>query len=124
MISGTFYLLAIACGVASGAIVAWMGFSVPIQIAVIAIVGIIAVAVLHQWRKTNLPPAEQTASMEIGQRVQVLSWKGNRLARVQYRGSQWDGELAADADTGLNEYFITAVHGSILTLHHHAPEQK
>ncbi len=123
MISGTFYLLAVACGVASGAIAAWMGFSVAIQIAVIAIVGVIAVAMLHQWRKTNLPPPEDSGSMEIGQRVKILSWKSDRQARVQYRGSQWDGELAADANAGLTEYFIIAVRGSTLTLHHQLPEQ-
>lgn len=123
MLSGTFYLLAVAIGVASGALAAWLGLAPTTQTVVVAIVGVVAVAVLHRWRKTHLPPPEVNASMEIGQRVRILEWIDTNHARVQYRGSQWNSELSADAEPGHSDYFIVAVRGSTLVLHHQPLEQ-
>lgn len=55
MLSGTFYLLAISVGMACGALAAWIGLSLPTQMIIAAIVGIIAVIALHRWRRARLP---------------------------------------------------------------------
>lgn len=123
MLSGTFYLLAISVGMACGALAAWIGLSLPTQMIIAAIVGIIAVIALHRWRRTRLPPAEPSAAMEFGQRVKILDWQDERHARVQYRGSQWDAELAPHAKGGHADYFIVAIRGATLIIDHHTPEQ-
>ncbi len=123
MFTGTFYLLAIASGLAVGAVMAWAGVSLSVQILAAAVAGVCAVVVLHRWRKKHLPPPEANAAMEIGQRVQVLSWKDVQHVRVQYRGTQWDGELAAGALPDQETYFIVAVHGSVLFLHQNQPSE-
>lgn len=122
MISGTFYLLALAMGFLCGALVAWIGFSFPLQISVAAIVSIVAAILLRRWKAKNLPAASDT-SLDIGQRVHILDWHTTRLARVQYRGSQWDAELAEGAEGGHAEYFIVAIRGATLILHQTQPEQ-
>lgn len=122
MLSGTFYLLALAMGLLCGALAAWIGFSFALQISVAAIVSIIAAILLRRWKAQHLPPASNT-SLDIGQRVHILDWHTTRLARVQYRGSQWDAELAEGAEGGHAEYFILAIRGSTLILHHKQPEQ-
>ncbi|WP_091196119.1 NfeD family protein [Formivibrio citricus] len=121
MFTGTFFLLAIASGMLVGAVMAWFGTPVPVQMLVAALAGISSVVVLHHWRKRRLPPPEVNAAMEIGQQVRVVEWKGVTLARVQYRGTQWDGELAAGARHGQENYFIVAVRGTVLILHHNPP---
>lgn len=123
MLSGTFYLLAIAIGFASGALAAWAGQGLALQIVLVAIVGVIAVIALHRWKNTHLPAPEANGAMEIGQRVKVLEWLDERHARVQYRGTQWHAELASDAITNLDDYFITAVHGNTLVIHQNQPEK-
>ena len=123
MLSGTFYLLAVSVGMVCGALAAWIGLSLPTQMIIAAIVGIIAVIILHRWRSTHLPPAEPGAIMEFGQRVRILDWQDERHARVQYRGSQWDAELAPHAKGGHADYFIVAIHGAMLIIDQHSPEQ-
>lgn len=121
MVTGTFYLLAIAMGVFAGAVAAWAGLAVPAQILIASVAGVFAVGILHYWRKSRLPPPENNGALEIGQRVQVLDWKDAQHARVQYRGTQWDGELASDALAEQKNYFIVAVRGSTLILHQNQP---
>lgn len=122
MLSGTFYLLAIASGLACGALAAWLGGNLSIQITTAAIVGLLAVIGLHRWKKKHLPPAEANGSMEIGRRVSIAQWLDERHARVNYRGTQWDGELAEGAKAGQTHYYIVAVEGTTLILHHQQAE--
>lgn len=123
ILSGSFYLLALALGISTGALAAWSGLSVPVQILIAAVSSLISVFLLHYWRKNRLSSPKTDDSLEIGNRVHILQWKDTRHARVQYRGTQWDGELAPDAAGDESEYFITAVKGTILILHHQPPEQ-
>lgn len=122
MLSGTFYLLALAIGLASGALAAWIKLPFPVQTSIVAVVSVIAAILLRRWKANHMPPASD-ASLDIGQRVHVLDWHNTRQVRVQYRGSQWDAELATGAEGGHAEYFIIAVRGSTLVLHQHQPEQ-
>lgn len=123
MVSGTFYLLAVAIGLASGAFTAWLSTNFAIQISVASVVGVIMVILLHQWKKNHLPkPSRQQNVLDIGQRVNIESWTDAQHARVLYRGTRWDAELASSASSGLDVYYIHDVHGSTLIIHQNKPE--
>jgi membrane protein implicated in regulation of membrane protease activity len=122
MLSGTFYLLAIASGLACGGLAAWLGADPSIQMICAALVSLAAVVLLHHWKKRHLPKPEANGSLEIGRRVSIDQWLDERHARVNYRGTQWDGELAEGAQSGQNHYFIVALRGTTLILHHQQAE--
>ncbi len=123
MLSGTFYMLALAIGFACGSIAAWLGLSFALQTSFAAIVSIIAAIWLRRW-KTRHTTADTATFLDIGQRVRVLEWSSTKKLRVQHRGSQWDAELAPAAEGGHAEYFIVAIHGATLVLHHHPPAEQ
>jgi len=122
MLSGTFYLLAIAAGLACGALAAWLGAEISTQIVCAALVSLAAVFLLHRWKKQHLPKPEANGALEIGRRVSIHQWQDERHARVNYRGTQWDGALAEGAQSGLSHYYIVAVQGTTLILHHQQAE--
>ena len=76
--TGTFYLLMIALGLASGAMAAHIGLSGAAQIAVAAIVGSGATALWHWSRKRHphsLPAREnRDVNLDIGESVHVTKW--------------------------------------------------
>ncbi|HEY0487991.1 MAG TPA: NfeD family protein [Telluria sp.] len=117
MFTGTFYLLMIAVGLAFGALAALFGLSVPMQIVVAAVVGLIATGVLHRSRFGR--PAKHDASrdhnvnIDIGQRLTVDEWQGGK-ARVMYRGALWDVELGQGAIPEAGSFKIVEVQGSRL----------
>ncbi|AZN36492.1 NfeD family protein [Iodobacter ciconiae] len=117
MLTGSFYLLAIAIGLASAAFTAWLGFNFTVQTSTAALVGLIAVAALRQWQSKHDSSPEEISS-DIGQHVEIVAWQGERHARVRYRGTLWDAELAAGSETGLSHYIIIATQGNSLILNH------
>ncbi|MFC7421245.1 NfeD family protein [Iodobacter arcticus] len=117
MLTGTFYLLAVAIGLASAALAAWLGFSFTVQALSAGLIGLVAVAILRRWQRQHTSaPAE--ISSDIGQHVEIVAWQGERRARVRYRGTLWDAELATDSETGQNDYLIIATQGNSLILNH------
>ncbi len=118
--TGTFYLLMLALGMAAGAIASYLGFGVPMQIAIAAVVGGGATAVWHWRRARDVPeaPAAQNrdVNLDIGERVQVAQWTAERTARVQYRGSTWEARLAPGAPAGGGAHVVSAVEGNWLVL--------
>lgn len=117
MFTGTFYVLMIAAGMAFGSIAAMLGVSVPTQIAVAAIVGVLATGLLHRSRFGR--PLKRDAArdpnvmLDIGQNVHVDSWADGK-ARVMYRGAMWDVDLAPGALAGAGAFKIVEVQGSRL----------
>ncbi len=117
LFTGTFYVLMIAVGTACGVAAAMLGFSLPVQILVAAVVGVLATGLLHRSRFGK--PLKQDASrdpnvnMDIGQQVRVDSWS-NGAARVHYRGAQWDVALAPGAMAEAGAYKIVDIQGSRL----------
>jgi len=118
--TGTFYLLMLALGMAAGAIASYLGFGVPMQIAIAAVVGGGATAVWHWRRATAVPeaPAAQNrdVNLDIGERVHVEQWTAERTTRVQYRGSTWEARLAPGAPAGGGAHVVSAVEGNWLVL--------
>ena len=116
IVSTTFYLLAIALGALIGALAAWLGASIGVQCALVALVSLAITVSLKIWKKKKLSTETIAPSFDIGQRVTIVTWKNERLARVSYRGSQWDAELAPEAQSGQDEYLISEVKANTLIL--------
>jgi membrane protein implicated in regulation of membrane protease activity len=120
LLTGTFYLLAVGIGVACGGIAAWLGWSAPYQWATAGVLGVIGVVALERWKRGRGAPPRQ-AGLDVGQMVRVQSWGPDRTARVSYRGSTWDAELAAPDTPQAETMYIAATRGSVLVLSDRRP---
>jgi len=94
LLSGTFYLLMLAIGLAAGALAAHLGYGQITQVIVVAIVGGGAVVAWHlrqMKRHRQEPPAGANANvnLDIGETVQIEAWKADGTADVHYRGARW-----------------------------------
>ena len=114
LLTGTFYLLMIAIGLAVGAGAALLGWSAPWQTITAAVVGLIATGLLHRSRFGR--PAKRDATrdpnvnIDIGQSLQVDAWHAGR-ARVRYRGAQWDVQLGPGAEEKPGRFKIVEIQG-------------
>lgn len=118
LVSGTFYLLMIAIGVACGGVAAWLGAGGALQMLTAALVGVLAVAGLHRskfgYRARQIDAArDPSVNLDIGQTVQVPEWQDG-VARVMYRGALWDVELAPGVAAAPGQFTIREVRGSRL----------
>jgi len=96
LLTGTFYLLMLALGLAGGALAAHLGLSLPIQLVCAAVLGAGAVAVFQRVRPhphRHLPAeADADVNMDVGQTLQIDAWQGH-TAQAPYRGALWAVEL-------------------------------
>ncbi|WP_189458882.1 NfeD family protein [Jeongeupia chitinilytica] len=124
MLSGTFYLLAIAVGLLAGAVAAALSVSVALQIAVATLASLAAVAGLRRW-KHRQPPRQggDSNALDLGHLVTIERWIDSRHARVRYRGADWDAEFANPADRGLTRFYIVGQRGNTLLLDAEPPHQ-
>ena len=117
LLTGTFYLLMIAVGLAAGAAAAFAGSSGPVQTVTAAVVGVLATGLLYRskyGKSSGVDAAlDPNINMDIGQTVTVPAWQ-NGMARVMYRGALWDVELAPGAAPAPGLYTIREVRGSRL----------
>ena len=120
LVTGTFYLLAVGLAAAAGGIAAWLGAAVPIQFIVAAVCGVVLTILAHRWRLRRMQPAQQ-APLDVGQAVQVRTWNPDGTARVAYRGTLWDAELAAPGTPRAETLYIVATRGSVLVLSDRRP---
>ncbi len=121
MLTGTFYLLVIAVGGATGGAAAWLGAGVTTQFIVASVVGLVGVALLNRWK--SVQPSRETTeqSLDVGASVHVESWNEDGSARVLYRGTQWNARLVSAATPRTNPMYIHATEGSTLLISSHAP---
>ncbi len=115
LLTGTFYLLAVGVAFVVGGMVAWMDGSLQMQLIVSGVLSVVGVMAAHQWRLRHASPEPQT-SLDVGQSVRVLTWREDGTARVEYRGTQWDAELAAGEATRIETMYIVDVRGSTLVI--------
>lgn len=93
LVTGTFYLLMLAIGMAGAAFGAHLGASLTTQFVVAALVGGGAVAVWHL--KKSRSPGELRAeinpnvNLDIGETITISGWNVDGTADVQYRGARW-----------------------------------
>lgn len=98
MMSGTFYLIAVALGLAAAGLSAYMGMAWGGQATIAALLCTLSVAAIYRWKQGQGAEHDQAnLAYDIGQAVQVVHWSDERHARVSYRGAEWDAELAATA---------------------------
>ncbi|MBE9610335.1 NfeD family protein [Chitinilyticum piscinae] len=123
MATGTFYLLALSVGILPGALVAWLGGDLALQLIVAAIGCLVSLGVIRHW-KSRLIPLQTQRDDDRGQRVQVESWIDATHARIHYRGTQWDAELATGESNAepTQYYYITARNGTHFTISRGTPD--
>lgn len=123
MFSGTFYLLMFALSMLAGALAAYMGATVALQMLVVAVVGIVLTVVLRRSkygnRKSKLKARKDpNALLDIGRTVEVAAWAekaGSHVAQIKYRGAQWRVELEGEHVQAVAGMFvITEIRGSTL----------
>ncbi|AEG93041.1 NfeD family protein [Ramlibacter tataouinensis] len=93
LVTGTFYLLMLAIGLAAGALAAHAGGALAAQLVAAALVGGGAVAAWHvaRGRRPEGPTAaaNRDINLDIGETVQVDAWQADGTAAVRYRGATW-----------------------------------
>lgn len=119
LVTGTFYLLMLAIGLAAGALAAQFGASLTMQLVVAASVGVAAVAAWQGWRKRHpaeLPaPLNPDVNLDIGQTLLVERWNADGTGHARYRGADWTVVLHVPEPSALpGPYRIVAVQGSRL----------
>lgn len=98
LLTGTFFLLMVAGGLAGGALAAHLGLPLIGQIVVVSVVSGGAVVAWY-WRRSKAPKrpapnANRDMQMDIGATVLVEQWNPDATASVQYRGARWTVVLA------------------------------
>ncbi len=124
LLTGTFYLLMIALGLASGAVCAHLGFGDAAQVTTAALMGVGAVWVWHRTHPMSVKQkTEQNPDvhLDIGSTVTVTQWSSREGTAVLHRGSQWTAkpapqDIANGALPSAGLHRIVAVEGNTLVL--------
>ena len=120
LMTGTFYLLMFAVGLAAAAIAAHLGASVTSQLVIAALIGGGAVVAWHFLRGKKMvgKKAEfnNDVNMDIGQTVHVDTWQADGTATIKYRGANWTAQLQEGSSSGAGAYSVEQVIGSRLIL--------
>jgi membrane protein implicated in regulation of membrane protease activity len=120
LVTGTFYLLMFAVGLAAAAIAAHLGASVTSQLVIAALIGGGAVVAWHFLRGEKMvgknAEFNSDVNMDIGQTVQVDAWNTDGTTSVKYRGANWAAHLQEGSASGAGTYSVEQVIGSRLIL--------
>jgi membrane protein implicated in regulation of membrane protease activity len=126
MFTGTFYLLMIGVGLAAGGLAALAGLAGEQQFVIAAVIGIIATIALRQSRYGRISrrdaARDPNVNLDIGQTLRVDAWSrtgdGKAVARVLYRGAEWDIELEREEEAHPGMFVIKEVRGNRLIVAH------
>lgn len=122
MLSGTFYMIVFSIAAAAAGIIAYFHFGITVQLSVATLVGVVGTRLLRAWKAANIRPSTAAErNFDIGQAVQVETWRDDGSLRVQYRGSQWDAELESSDMPRDVPLYIKDQRGSVLILSRHKP---
>ena len=120
LLTGTFYLLMLAIGLAAAALAAHLGLSMQAQLVVAALVGggaVVGWHLLRQRQPKELPAASnRDVNLDIGETVQVTRWGPDGTTVVKYRGAQWTAVPAPGAIPVAGPHRIREVVGSRLVV--------
>ncbi len=118
LVSGTFYLLMLAAGLAAAAIASHLGATETVQIAVAALV---ASGAVLGWRayKMSVPSgpsanANPDVNLDIGATIQIDAWNPDGTANVKYRGANWTVSPEGNHPMATGAHQVVAVLGSRL----------
>ena len=120
LMTGTFYLLMFAVGLAAAAVAAHMGLNVTAQLVIAAAIGGGAVIAWHFLRGKKMvgknAEFNSDVNMDIGQIVHVDAWQADGTANIKYRGASWTVQLQEGSASGAGNYSIEQVIGSRLVV--------
>jgi membrane protein implicated in regulation of membrane protease activity len=116
LLTGTFYLLVMGVAVACAGVAAVLGASLPLQWLVAGVLGVAGIAAIQRWKHRTADARPVQQALDIGAPVQVLTWGPNHTARVAYRGTRWDAELASPDTPQAETMYIADMRGSVLIL--------
>ncbi|MCY7317812.1 MAG: NfeD family protein [Ramlibacter sp.] len=119
LLTGTFYLLMLAIGLAAAAVAAHLGLSQTSQFITAAVIGGGAVLACYLVRdKTRAGPvsANRDVNLDVGETVQVAAWNPDGTAHVKYRGADWTVALAPGSLDAPGLYRVREVVGSRLVV--------
>ncbi|APW46732.1 NfeD family protein [Rhodoferax antarcticus] len=120
LVTGTFYLLMLAAGLAAAALAAHTGVATAWQWVAAALVGGGSTLLWRAFKRAqpSVAPARanRDVNMDIGEKVQVAAFKADGTCSVHYRGAHWDASLAAGEVASAGTYRIAEVVGSRLIL--------
>ena len=118
LLSGTFYFLMLAIGLACGAVAAHAGAGPALQLVVAALVGGGSVVLWRRYKQLQPSAAPAAANrdvnLDIGESVQVHAWQSDGTARIKYRGALWTVALAPGVAPASGAYRVVEVVGSRL----------
>ena len=120
LITGTFYLLMLAIGLAAAAVAAHLGADMTVQLLTAAFIGGGAVVGWH-YQRSKRPPEPEAGSnrdvnLDIGATVQVDAWNADGTASVKYRGANWTAVAGAGEPHGTGAHRVREVIGSRLVV--------
>ena len=119
MMTGTFFLAVWGAGAAAGALVAWGGAAMDIQMILAGLVGLIGTAALLKFRPQLQSPdarANPDVNPDIGQKVRIAEIASDGTLKVDYRGAPWKAQLKGALPETTRDYVIARVEGNTLIL--------
>lgn len=123
MLTGTFYLLVMGIAATVGAIAAWAGASLELQIGLAIAVAVIGAIIVSRWHKNrNKRNKPSDDNMEIGQIVVWEDTYPDGAWKVRYRGSQWQAQpVNSQVDSG-QPLVIVETRGNLLIVDNKSEE--
>lgn len=120
VMTGTFYLLLVALGLAAGGVAAALALGFEWQLAACCVLALAGLAVLRKagvLKKREVDAARNAdVNLDIGQSVDVEDWSPAGTAKVWYRGAQWQAELAPGEARAPGPHIIAEMRGTRLVL--------
>lgn len=111
--TGTFYLLMVSLGAAVGALMAYLGYGLEIQIGAAAVFAVAGSLLLRNHSVKRSKTDKQHDLLDIGNKLEISSWNTGGRTNVQYRGATWAAESTDSTPvTGLHQ--IVDVQGNVL----------
>tara|TARA_B110000503_G_scaffold69547_1_gene108381 strand:+ start:1843 stop:2307 length:465 start_codon:yes stop_codon:yes gene_type:complete len=121
LITGTFYLLMAALGVAAAALLSHADTTLAQQVAIAAVISSGSVAFWHfsriHRRNSQHATLDAVSAMDVGHTVTVTEWRDDTTAIVHYRGANWTAlpaELYTELHVGTHR--IVSLDGARLRL--------
>jgi membrane protein implicated in regulation of membrane protease activity len=118
LLTGTFYLLMLAIGLAAAALAAHLGFGLALQLAVAAGVGGGSVFLTYLVRKKRpgepSARADRNVNLDVGETVQIERWNVDGTASVHYRGAHWTAIHRPDVTPAAGLHRVAELVGSRL----------
>jgi len=120
LLTGTFYLLMLAIGLAAGALSAHLGLGLTAQLVLAAVVGSVTTAVLYfiRRRRPSDPSVRslRSVNLDVGEIIQIEAWQPDGTASVRYRGAQWQAMTRSGQPEGSGSYRVAELVGNKLVV--------